>query len=354
MTPFNKLLYLLILTFFIGCSTSPTVSTQSTTNKISILTFSEDKLSATITIPNGPNAFEQALHQLMERDNTIVLDQYLYGVVENSIVSEIKDVIINSLPEDALDFRIKSFSSINNSSIINLELNRNQIESTVYRILKKYNSLEKIPILPLFSISKTPPTLQDLNNIKLLIPCIDTKVPDQQLLLPNAPRAYRNGTHRGIDFYVNWGSSVRSVADGVVVRAEHGYQEMEADFRLDVLNDTKILGRTPSDIFEHLLLGQAVYIDHGFDLISGFRAVSIYAHLSHINSNIKIGSKINRGQEIGKSGNSGTEDSTLKKKTGAHLHWEMILQNTEGEYYLGQGEKYDVLYPLIKNLFLDI
>ena len=115
MTPFNKLLYLLILTFFIGCSTSPTVSTQSTTNKISILTFSEDKLSATITIPNGPNAFEQALHQLMEHDNTIVLDQYLYGVVENSIVSEIKDVIINSLPEDALDFRIKSFSSINNS-----------------------------------------------------------------------------------------------------------------------------------------------------------------------------------------------------------------------------------------------
>ena len=354
MTPFNKLLYLLILILFIGCSTSPTVSTQSTTNKISILTFSEDKLSATITIPTGPNAFEQALHQLMEHDNTIVLDQYLYGVVENSIVSEIKDVIINSLPEDALDFRIKSFSSINNSSIINLELNRNQIESTVYRILKKYNSLEKIPILPLFSISKTPPTLQDLNNIKLLIPCIDTKVPDQQLLLPNAPRAYRNGTHRGIDFYVNWGSSVRSVADGVVVRAEHGYQEMEADFRLDVLNDTKILGRTPSDIFEHLLLGQAVYIDHGFDLISGFRAVSIYAHLSHINSNIKIGSKINRGQEIGKSGNSGTEDSTLKKKTGAHLHWEMILQNKEGEYYLGQGEKYDVLYPFIKNLFLDI
>jgi len=354
MTPFNKLLNLLILTFFIGCSTSPTISTQSTTNKISILTFSEDKLSATITISNGPNSFELALHQLMEHDNTIVVDQYLDGVVENSIISEIKDVIINSLPEDALDFRIKSFSSINNSSIINLELDQNQIESTVYKILKKYNSPEKIPILPLFSISKTPPTLKDLNNIKLLIPCIDTKVPDQQLLLPNAPRAYRHGTHRGIDFYVNWGSSVRSVADGVVVRAEHGYQEMEADFRLDVLNDTKILGRTPSDIFEHLLLGQAVYIDHGFDLVSGYRAITIYAHLSHINSNVRIGSTIRRGQEIGRSGNSGTEDSTQKKKTGAHLHWEMILQNKSGEYYLGQGEKYDVLYPFIKNLFLDI
>tara|TARA_B100000959_G_scaffold268237_1_gene312702 strand:+ start:530 stop:1594 length:1065 start_codon:yes stop_codon:yes gene_type:complete len=353
MIKLQQLLYQLILIFFISCSTSPPISTQSTTNKISILTFSEDGFSATITIPSGPNSLENALHQLMKHDNTIAIDQYLNGVVENSIISETKDAIISSLPKDALDYRIKSFSTIDNSSIIHLELNRKQIESTIYRILKKYNSSEMIPILPLFSISKTPPKLQDLNNIKLLIPCLDAKVPVQQLLLPNAPRAYRHGTHRGIDFYVNWGTSVRSVADGVVIRAEHEYHEMEFGFRTDVLNDTKILGRTPSDVFEHLLLGQAVYIDHGFDLISGFRAVSIYAHLSHINSNITIGSKISRGQEIGKSGNTGTEDSTLKKKTGSHLHWEMILQNQSGEYYLGQGEKYDSLYLFLSSLFVD-
>ena len=87
----------------------PTISTESTTNKISILTFSEDKFSATITIPSGPNSFQHALHQLMKRDNTLVIDQYLDGVVENSIVSEIKDVIINSLADDALDYRIKVF-----------------------------------------------------------------------------------------------------------------------------------------------------------------------------------------------------------------------------------------------------
>ena len=54
-----------------------------------------------------------------------------------------------------------------------------------------------------------------------------------------------------------------------MIRADHFYQEMEAEFRLEVLNDSKILGRTPSDVFEHLLLGQAVYIDHGFDLVPG-------------------------------------------------------------------------------------
>ena len=353
MIKLHKLLYLLIILFFISCSTSPSISSSSTTNKISILTFSEDKFSATITIPSGPNSFEQALHQLMKHDNTIVIDQYLNGTVEKSIASEIKDVIISSLAEDALRYRIKNFSTIDNSSIINLELDRNQIESTIYKILKKYNSTEMFPISPLFSISNDPPNILELNNIKLLIPCANSKVPNKQLLLPNAPRAYRHGVHRGIDFYVNWGTPVRSVADGVVIRAEHGYQEMGPDFRLEVLNDTKILGRTPSDIFEHLLLGQAVYIDHGFDLISGYRAVSIYAHLSHINSNITIGTRINRGQEIGKSGNSGTEDSTLKKKTGAHLHWELILQNSSSEYYLGQGEKYENLSLFLSNLFVD-
>ena len=187
--------------------------------------------------------------------------------------------------------------------------------------------------------------------MKLLLPCENVPVPERPLLLPNAPRAYRHGTHRGIDFYVNWGPPVRAVANGVIIRAEHGYKEMSADFRLDVLSDAKILGRTPSDVFEHLLLGQAVYIDHGFDLVPGYRAVTIYAHMSHINSNITVGSMVRRGEVIGQSGNTGTKDSTLKKKTGAHLHWEMILQNKVGEYYLGQGLKGDSLYVLFQNIF---
>ena len=126
---------------------------------------------------------------------------------------------------------------------------------------------------------------------------------------------------------------------------------MSADFRLDVLDDAKILGRTPSDIFAHLLLGQAVYIDHGFDLVPGYRTVTIYAHKSHINSSITIGSTVRSGEVIGHSGNTGTKDSTLKKKTGAHLHWEMILQNKTGEYYLGQGLESDSLSVLFQNIF---
>ena len=355
-------LYLLvILALFTSCSTppdsspsgSPIIRSNSDTGNVSILTFSEDKFFATVTIPHGSQSIDPIFRKLMADDNTDVLDQYLDGTVKENIAPEIKDVIIASLPDGALDYRITEFTTAPSSSILQLKLDRNLIEGIVLPIIEKYTYPGAVPILPLFSVSTTPPLLNDLKRLKLLIPCENVSVPKQPLLLPNAPRAYRHGTHRGVDFYVNWGTPIRAVADGVIIRAEHGYQEMSADFRLDALGDAKILGRTPSDVFEHLLLGQAVYIDHGFDLVPGYRTVTIYAHMSHINSSITIGSTVRRGEIIGRSGNTGTKDSTLKKKTGAHLHWEMILQNKAGEYYLGQGETHEVLYPFMENLFTD-
>ena len=89
--------------------------------------------------------------------------------------------------------------------------------------------------------------------------------------LPNAPRNYRNGTHRGLDFFANWGTPVRSVADGVVVRSDLHYEEVPADFRENLLKATTKVGHTPSDIFNSVLLGKSVFLDHGFDLIPGFR-----------------------------------------------------------------------------------
>ena len=355
----NYLYLLVLLAPFTGCNTPPDSSPYippkthsiSKEGNVSILTFSEDKFYATITIPHGSQSVGPIFKKLMSGDNTNVLDQYLDGTVNEDTAPEIKDIIIASLPDGTLDYRFIEFNTTPRSIILRLELDRKLIEEIALPIINKYTFPGAVPILPLFSVSTTPPNLNDLKNLKLLLPCENVSVPEQALLLPNAPRAYRHGTHRGIDFYVNWGTPVRAVADGVIIRAEHGYKEMSADFRLDVLNDTKILGRTPSDVFEHLLLGQAVYIDHGFDLVAGYRAVTIYAHMSHINSNITIGSMVRRGEVLGLSGNTGTKDSTLKKKTGAHLHWEMILQNKVGEYYLGQGLKSDSLRVLFQNIF---
>ena len=190
-----------------------------------------------------------------------------------------------------------------------------------------------------------------VDSLRLLLPCEGIPVPKRTMRLPNAPRSYRNGTHKGIDFFANWGTPIRTVASGVVVRADQNYKEVPADFREDMLKASSKVGNTPSDIFNNILLGKSVFIDHGFDLVPGFRVISIYAHLSHINQNIKPGYNINAGELIGNSGNTGMRESTLGSKAGSHLHWEMILQKEKEEIYLGKGMPNPDLYNMLKRIF---
>ena len=190
-----------------------------------------------------------------------------------------------------------------------------------------------------------------VKDLKLLLPCENAILPEKPSRLPNASRAYRNGIHRGIDFFANWGTDVYAVADGVIVRADHDYKEYPADFRVKMLKASGKVGHTPSDIFNSVLLGKAVFLDHGFDLVKGFRVISIYAHLSSIQNNIIGGSNIKAGDLIGKTGNTGTKESTLGTKKEAHLHWELILQKNNEEIYLGKDLPYDELYEMLKNIF---
>ena len=190
-----------------------------------------------------------------------------------------------------------------------------------------------------------------VDSLRLLLPCEGIPVPKRTMRLPNAPRSYRNGIHKGIDFFANWGTPIRTVASGVVVRSDQSYKEVPADFREEMLRASSKVGNTPSDIFNNILLGKSVFIDHGFNLIPGFRVISIYAHLSHINKNIEPGYNIQAGELIGNSGNTGMRESTLGSRAGSHLHWEMILQKEEEEIYLGRGMPNPELYNMLKRIF---
>jgi len=190
-----------------------------------------------------------------------------------------------------------------------------------------------------------------VDSLSLSLPCYDVPVPKRTMRLPNAPRNYRNGTHRGLDFFANWGTPVRSVADGIVVRSDLHYEEVPADFRENLLKATTKVGHTPSDIFNSVLLGKSVFLDHGFDLIPGFRTISIYAHLSHIEKEIIPGAVVKKGELLGKSGNTGMRESTIGSKAGSHLHWEMILQKGEQEIYLGKGMSNPELYDMLVKIF---
>ena len=52
-----------------------------------------------------------------------------------------------------------------------------------------------------------------VDSLELILPCKNVPVPKRTMRLPNAPRKYRNGIHRGIDFFANWGTPVNSVAE---------------------------------------------------------------------------------------------------------------------------------------------
>jgi murein DD-endopeptidase MepM/ murein hydrolase activator NlpD len=144
---------------------------------------------------------------------------------------------------------------------------------------------------------------------------------------------------------------VNAVADGIVIRADQYYEEVPADFRENLLKASARVGNTPSDIFNSVLLGKAVFLDHGFELVPGFRTITIYAHLSHIEKDLRSGSIIKGGQLIGKSGNTGMRESTLGSRAGSHLHWEMILQRSENEIYLGKNMPNPELYQMFTNIF---
>jgi len=190
-----------------------------------------------------------------------------------------------------------------------------------------------------------------VDSLSLTLPCKNVPVPKRTMRLPNAPRDYRNGTHRGIDFFANWGTPVNAVADGIVIRADQHYEEVPADFRENLLKASAKVGNTPSDIFNSVLIGKAVFLDHGFELVPGYRTITIYAHLSHIEKDIKSGSMIKGGQMIGKSGNTGMRESTIGSRAGSHLHWEMILQKGKEEIYLGKDMPNPELYQMLTKIF---
>lgn len=96
-------------------------------------------------------------------------------------------------------------------------------------------------------------------------------------------RAYNDGPytsyHTGVDFRAPGGSPVYASAGGTVILAE----------RLAIW-------------------GNAIVIDHGWGLLTG------YAHLSAIE--VQVGQQVTAGDPIGKVGSTGAS-------TGPHLHWEV-------------------------------
>ena len=348
---FLRYYLLIILSLFIGCTRPAHKTLEVELPKFDpLLEVSDDQLTATITTNRAFTAYDSLSLLAKEVISINKLISLADSTLHDSSTIMFIPLLNNLLPETKRSRKLNNISFKNNLVEVTFLLDTTIIAPIIRQTIDNYN-LNKT-INPLFDRGGIIPDFNQLSPVtKLVLPCEKLNIPTRASRLPNAPRSYRSGIHRGIDFFSNWGTAVRSVADGVVIRSDLNYKEIDADFRIKILNKASTLERTPSDIFNELLLGQAVIIDHGFELFAGFRAITIYAHLSHINEDIKPGYKISKGEVFSRSGNTGTRPSTLGTRQESHLHWELILQDKHGEYYFGQGLKYDELYSSLNNLF---
>ena len=181
-----------------------------------------------------------------------------------------------------------------------------------------------------------------------IVPVEGATISSRASHLPGAPRAYRNGTHEGFDFYsgvvsvkIQYGTPIRAVANGTVIRADHDYQEMTIEGYEQVIAASLNSPITPEELLDKLR-GRQVWIEHS----GGF--VSRYAHLSSIPEELTVGAEVAQGQKVGGTGNSGTLEAAQGTQDGPHPHVE-IWKGTET--YLGKGLEPDLIYDLASQVF---
>lgn len=165
--------------------------------------------------------------------------------------------------------------------------------------------------------------------------------------LPGAPRAYRNGTHEGFDFYngtvsvqIAFGTPIQAIAMGTVVRADVGYEELSIAEYEAVIDQARNSLSTPPDVLDRLR-GRQVWIRHP----GGF--ISRYAHLSAIAPEIVVGAEVAQGQEVAATGNSGTLEAASQTQDDPHPHVEIW----RGDTYLGLGMEPGEIYALAAQVF---
>jgi murein DD-endopeptidase MepM/ murein hydrolase activator NlpD len=166
--------------------------------------------------------------------------------------------------------------------------------------------------------------------------------------LPGAPRAYRNGTHEGFDFYdgtvsveIDYGTEQRAAAPGEVIRADVDYEELTPEGYDEVIERATASLDTPPEVLD-ALRGRQVWIRHA----GGF--VTRYAHLSGIPEGIDEGTRVRQGTIIGLTGNSGTLEGATGTEDDPHPHVEVWRGE---ERYLGQNMEPAKIYARAAQVF---
>ena len=156
---------------------------------------------------------------------------------------------------------------------------------------------------------------------------------DSSILMPNAPRHYRSGIHKGVDFFCGRGHPVKAVLDGRVTIAAGGYEDATLADLNALLAIAGALKATPA--FTLLTLnGNYVAIDHG--IIEGVGHVaSLYVHLDAVHPGLRVGSTRQQGNPPGRRRQHRHRGRSIRADPhrSLHLHWEIHINGR----YLGEG-----------------
>jgi murein DD-endopeptidase MepM/ murein hydrolase activator NlpD len=201
------------------------------------------------------------------------------------------------------------------------------------------------PTAPAATATPAAPDLTAFRNF--IYPIHGACLPVSDLLMPNAPRAYRGGVHEGVDLYasdnctkIDHGTPVIVAKDGVVIRADRDYHDL-TQAELAAANQRIATGHANDFEVLDLFRGRQVWIDHGHGIVTR------YAHLSGIADNVQARTKVVQGETIAFVGDSGTPESLSAPGTETHLHFELRV----ADRFLGQGLPPDQVRAIYKQLF---
>ncbi len=181
-----------------------------------------------------------------------------------------------------------------------------------------------------------------------VVPVEGATISSRRNHLPGAPRTYRNGVHEGFDFYsgtvsvpINYGTPINAVADGVVIRADHDYVEATLEEYQSLIDQAGRALDTPPEILDKLR-GRQVWIRHA----GGF--VTRYAHLAAVAEIVSVGARVNQGDIIGTTGNSGTLEAAQGTQDDPHPHVEVWRGEST---FLGAGMEPEAIWDLAGQVF---
>jgi murein DD-endopeptidase MepM/ murein hydrolase activator NlpD len=172
-------------------------------------------------------------------------------------------------------------------------------------------------------------------------------LPSRDEVMPNAPREYRSGFSEGVDFYdgdvctaVERGLPVHALFTGIVIRADHDYDEITEMEASVYATRAEAQGFTDDEALD-AFRGRQLWIDHGNGVVTR------YASLESIAPSITVGVALRSGDVIGGVGESGTTEATTAPGTQIHLHIEVRIDDG----FLGQQIDAGEVRGLYQRLF---